>query len=65
MEGLTSESHQVSHTGLFCHHLQGPPLSLARKPVDPKRGAKEGQKEQGSEENDVEVWGVDGQGRAQ
>lgn len=38
---------------------------MARKPVDPKRGAKEGEKEQGSEENEVEVWGVDGQGRAQ
>lgn len=30
---------------LFVHHLQGPPLPLARKPGDLKRGSEEGQKE--------------------
>lgn len=30
---------------LFVRHLQGPPLPLARKPGDLKRGSEEGQKE--------------------
>lgn len=30
---------------LVVHHLQGPPLPLARKPGDLKRGSEEGQKE--------------------